>query len=83
MVTMFGRQRTEGGLDARIAELSARRAKVDNGAVAEVPVPEQAAAAAPVAAPRSPVVREVEQLITSLAGSAETQKRKIFGFSLR
>ncbi len=26
---MFGRQRTEGGLDARIAELSARRAKVD------------------------------------------------------
>jgi pilus assembly protein CpaF len=31
MVTMFGRQRTEGGLDARIAELSARRAKVDGG----------------------------------------------------
>jgi pilus assembly protein CpaE len=37
----------------------------------------------PVAAPRSPVVREIEQLIGSLAGSAETQKRKIFGFSLR
>jgi hypothetical protein len=27
---MFGR-RTEGGLDARIAELSARRAKIDTG----------------------------------------------------
>ncbi len=37
----------------------------------------------PVAAPRSPVVREIEQLITALAGAAETQKRKLFGFSLR
>ncbi|HTV87452.1 MAG TPA: AAA family ATPase [Stellaceae bacterium] len=36
----------------------------------------------PVAAPRSAVVREMEQLITSLAGvSAETQKRKLFGLS--
>jgi pilus assembly protein CpaE len=37
----------------------------------------------PVAAPRSPVVREIEQLITAIAGAAagETQKRKIFGFS--
>src|SRR4051812_5976805 len=34
MVTMFGRQRTEGGLDARIAELSARRARVDGSAPA-------------------------------------------------
>ena len=37
----------------------------------------------PVAAPRSPVVREIEQLITTLAGAGETQKRKLFGFSLR
>jgi pilus assembly protein CpaE len=37
----------------------------------------------PVAAPRSPAVRDIEQLITLLAGAAETQKRKIFGFSLR
>jgi pilus assembly protein CpaE len=37
----------------------------------------------PVAAPRSPVVREIEQLITTLAGTGETQKRKLFGFSLR
>ncbi len=37
----------------------------------------------PVAAPRSPVVREIEQLITAFAGAGETQKRKLFGFSLR
>ena len=37
----------------------------------------------PVAAPRSPVVREIEQLISTLAGAGETQKRKLFGFSLR
>jgi pilus assembly protein CpaE len=37
----------------------------------------------PVAAPRSAVVREIEQLITGLAGTGETQKRKRFGFSLR
>jgi pilus assembly protein CpaE len=37
----------------------------------------------PVAAPRSAVVREIEQLITTLAGTGETQKRKLFGFSLR
>ena len=36
----------------------------------------------PVAAPRSPVVREIEQLIAAFAGPVgETQKRKIFGFS--
>ncbi|MGC2413791.1 MAG: AAA family ATPase [Stellaceae bacterium] len=34
----------------------------------------------PVAAPRSPVVRELEQLIAAIAGTPETQKRKIFGF---
>ena len=37
----------------------------------------------PMAAPRSPVVREIETLITNLAGAGETQKRKLFGFSLR
>lgn len=35
----------------------------------------------PVAAPRSSVVREIEQLIGTLAGAGETQKRKLFGFS--
>jgi Flp pilus assembly CpaE family ATPase len=37
----------------------------------------------PVAAPRSPVVREIDQLITTLTGPGEAQKRKLFGFSLR
>ncbi|HVC56235.1 MAG TPA: AAA family ATPase [Stellaceae bacterium] len=35
----------------------------------------------PVAAPRSPVVREIEQLVVGFVGAGETQKRKIFGFS--
>ena len=47
MVTMFGRQRTEGGLDARIAELSARRAKIA-GAPPPSPAPAQERPAAPV-----------------------------------
>ena len=34
----------------------------------------------PLAAPRSPIVRELEQLIAAVAGTVETQKRKIFGF---
>jgi pilus assembly protein CpaE len=33
----------------------------------------------PMAAPRSPVVRELEQLVGRLAGTAEVQKRKFFG----
>ncbi|MGE5269782.1 MAG: AAA family ATPase [Thiohalocapsa sp.] len=37
----------------------------------------------PVAAPRSPVVREIEHLIGTMAGPSETQKRKIFGFGRR
>ena len=36
-----------------------------------------------LAAPRSPVVRELDQLITAVVGTGEAQKRKIFGFSLR
>jgi Flp pilus assembly CpaE family ATPase len=36
--------------------------------------------ALPLAAPRSPVVRELEQLVARLAGTSEVQKRKIFGF---
>jgi len=56
MVTMFGRQQTEGGLDARIRQLSERREKVD-GATApnNAPPPEKTSAPAPVSAP-SPVI---------------------------
>ena len=34
----------------------------------------------PLAAPRSPVVRELEQFIATIGGTVEQQKRKIFGF---
>ena len=37
----------------------------------------------PVAAPRSPVVREAERLAVALRGAGNRQKRKIFGLSLR
>ena len=53
MVTMFGRQRTEGGLDARIAELSARRARVDGTTTTEpanTPLPERPGSPLPAAA---------------------------------
>jgi pilus assembly protein CpaF len=84
---MFGRQRTEGGLDARIAELSARRAKVDNGAVAEagLPVPEQAAAAAasPVAViePESSIEERLaiarEELSARLGAEIRPERRAL------
>src|SRR4029077_4810428 len=52
MVTMFGRQRTEGGLDARIAELSARRARVDGTTEpANTVLPERPAAPVPAGTP--------------------------------
>jgi pilus assembly protein CpaF len=65
MVTMFGRQRSEGGLDARIAELSARRARVDgtaepaNTLLPERPAtPVPAGAPVPVGAPAPPIETE-------------------------
>ncbi|MGE3783421.1 MAG: CpaF family protein [Alphaproteobacteria bacterium] len=47
MVAMFGRQRSEGGLDARIAGLSDRHAKLDGGGEAHQRRPAAAAPAAP------------------------------------
>jgi hypothetical protein len=57
MVTMFGRQRTEGGLDARIAELSARRVRVDSGPAepANTQLPEKPVAPISTAAPAPPI----------------------------
>ena len=37
----------------------------------------------PVAAARSPLVREIEQLIAALGATGETPRRKMFGFSRR
>ena len=53
MVTMFGQRRTEGGQDARIAELLARRERVESG-TAQAPATPQAEktlAPTPVSAP--------------------------------
>jgi pilus assembly protein CpaF len=60
MVTMFGRQRTEGGLDARIAELSARRVRVDSGPAepANTQLPEKPVAPISTAAPAPPIEHE-------------------------
>jgi pilus assembly protein CpaF len=60
MVTMFGRQRTEGGLDARIAELSARRVRVDSGPAepANTQLPEKPVAPISTAAPAPPIDHE-------------------------
>jgi pilus assembly protein CpaF len=49
MVTMFGR-RTEGGLDARIAELSARRARVDTPSPGNAAAPAAQNTASPISA---------------------------------
>jgi pilus assembly protein CpaF len=58
MVTMFGRQQSEGGLDARIRQLSERRERVDGGAATPpapgtAPAPERPAAPAQANAPLS------------------------------
>jgi pilus assembly protein CpaF len=67
MVTnMFGRQRTEGGLDARIAELSARRARVDSApAPSNVPPPEK------LVAPPAPAIEPESSLEDRLAIARE------------
>ena len=69
MVTMFGRQRTEGGLDARIAELSARRARVDGSVVAEpanTSLPAEKPVASGPVAPLAPIEHEatIEERLT-------------------
>jgi pilus assembly protein CpaF len=57
MVTRFGRQRVEGGLDARIAELSARRTMVDGSAEpGAAPLPEKISAPVPRIAPVVPTM---------------------------
>src|SRR5947209_2553744 len=51
MVTMFGRQRGEGGLDARIAEISALRERA-----VEAPQPPPTDGEAPAARPTAPTI---------------------------
>src|SRR6185503_3687872 len=82
MVTMFGR-RSEGGLDARIAELSARRAKVDgpNG-LANAPLPEKMVAPVPVVEQESSIEERLaiarEELSARLGAEVRPERRALF-----
>ena len=81
MVTMFGR-RSEGGLDARIAELSARRAKVDgpNG-LANAPLPEKMVAPVPVVEQELPIEERLaiarEELSARLGAEIRPERRAL------
>jgi len=81
MVTMFGR-RSEGGLDARIAELSARRSKVDgaNG-LANAPLPEKMVAPVPVVEQESPIEERLaiarEELSARLGAEIRPERRAL------
>src|SRR5204862_6556652 len=83
MVTnMFGRQRTEGGLDARIAELSARRAKVEGGpTLADVPAPEKVVAPVPQLEPETSVEERLaiarEELSARLGAEIRPERRAL------
>src|SRR5690242_353754 len=83
MVTnMLGRQRTEGGLDARIAELSARRAKVDGApALSNVPLPEKLVAPVPVVEAESSVEERLaiarEELSARLGAEIRPERRAL------
>ena len=81
MVTMFGR-RSEGGLDARIAELSARRAKVDGpNNLANAPLPEKMVAPVPVVEQESPIEERLaiarEELSARLGAEIRPERRAL------
>jgi pilus assembly protein CpaF len=81
MVTMFGR-RTEGGLDARIAELSARRTKADgaNG-LDNAPLPEKMVAPVPTIEQESPIEERLaiarEELSARLGAEIRPERRAL------
>src|SRR5260370_31942586 len=83
MVTnMFGRQRTEGGLDARIGELSARREKVDGApTLSNVPLPEKMVAPVPLIEPESSIEERLaiarEELSARLGAEIRPERRAL------
>jgi len=82
MIAMFGRQRSEGGLDARIAELSARRARADGGAAQRSPPPpETIGAPIPIPAPDAPVEDPMaiarEELSARLGAEIRPERRAL------
>ena len=82
MVTRFGRQRIEGGLDARIAELSARRTKVDgNTEPSTAPLPEEIIAPVPTIASESTIEERLaiarEELNARLGAEIRPDRRAL------
>ncbi len=81
-VTMFGRQRAEGGLDARIAELSARRAKGDGStALTNAALPEKIIAPVPTLEQKSPIEERLliarEELSARLGSEIRPERRAL------
>jgi hypothetical protein len=82
MVTKFGRQRIEGGLDARIAELSARRTQVDGSTEpSTAPLPERIIAPMPTIAPESTIEERLviarEELSARLGAEIRPDRRAL------
>jgi pilus assembly protein CpaF len=78
---MFGRQKTEGGLDARIAELSARRTKIDSPAPNNAPPPERIIAPVPMLEPESAIEDRLaiarEELSARLGAEIRPERRAL------
>jgi pilus assembly protein CpaF len=82
---MFGRQRTEGGLDARIAELSARRTRIDGPSGPTVlnnaPLPEKMVAPLPVVQEESSIEERLaiarEELSARLGAEIRPERRSL------
>jgi len=82
---MFGRQRTEGGLDARIAELSARRTRIDGPSGPTVlnnaPLPEKMVAPLPVVQEESSIEERLaiarEELSALLGAEIRPERRSL------
>ena len=81
MVAMFGRTRSEGGLDARIAELSGRHAKVEAPVELRQPPPEKPVAADPPEAralsSEDGLARARDELTARLAAEIRPERRAL------
>jgi hypothetical protein len=86
MIAMFGRQRSEGGLDARIAELSGRGAKLDGvGDQRQAKPPEKPVAPDPSQAEALSIedglARARDELTARLAAEIRPERRALLSRS--
>jgi pilus assembly protein CpaF len=81
MVTRFGRQRAEGGLDARIAELSARRTNGGGRTDSTTVPPQKIAAPAPIVAMEATIDERLaiasQELTVRLAAEIRPDRRAL------